>query len=48
LLRSLLSFLLSVGGLFRFASQIIFPKEKPEKRKQVIQAGWAKNQKETE
>jgi hypothetical protein len=39
---------LSCCALLRFASQIIFPKEKPEKRKQVIHAGKAENQKETE
>ncbi|WP_262901967.1 hypothetical protein [Pinibacter aurantiacus] len=32
----------------RFASPIIFPKEKPEKRKQINSAGKAENQKETE
>jgi hypothetical protein len=34
--------------LLRLASQIIFPKEKPEKRKQVTGVGMAQNQKETE
>ena len=36
-------FWLSVSGLFRFTNH--FPKEKPEKRKQIIQAGYAEKPK---
>jgi len=44
----LLKSVFSYDVMDRFASSIIFPKEKPEKRKQIISAGKAENQKETE
>jgi hypothetical protein len=44
----MLLFCFRVRDLLRFASHIIFPKEKPEKRKQITKAGKRKNQKETE